>query len=455
MPPRIALLLCFCFIASLYFFEFRYKDKSNTSAYLWIPLIWIIIIGSRPISLWISPGIGHLAPESLLEGSPLDRNVFLVLMIAGLCILIKRKINWSSVIIGNLAICIFILYGGVSIFWSDYPYVSVKRWIKSGGHIIMILIILTETDPYEAIKTILKRCSYILMPLSVVFIKYYENIGRSYHPWTGEVSYGGVTTDKNMLGNLCLVCGILFLEDLLVLWKKKDSLIVKIEILINIAFVGMVLWLMIKSDSATSIVSLGIGIFILLLVSILRKSIKYIGIYLLLVVSLFFILQYNFNIVEFSISTLDREITLTGRTDLWKDLVDMETDPWTGTGYESFWLGDRVAKLWQKYWWRPNQAHNGYLEIYLNLGLIGLSIFAVVMLSAYKKIRDTLLVNFNYGRFKLSLLMMAIIYNFTEGAFKEIHLVYFMFLAVAMSAPLKSVLTAEKGKILYGPIRNN
>jgi len=46
----------------------------------------------------------------------------------------------------------------------------------------------------------------------------------------------------------------------------------------------------------------------------------------------------------------------------------MRVNPWIGAGFESFWLGPRLNKLWAQYNFMPNQAHNGYIEIYLNLG---------------------------------------------------------------------------------------
>ena len=46
--------------------------------------------------------------------------------------------------------------------------------------------------------------------MSVVFIKYLPELGRDYDPWTGWAFYTGVTTNKNMLGYLLFVFGLLF-----------------------------------------------------------------------------------------------------------------------------------------------------------------------------------------------------------------------------------------------------
>ena len=44
-------------------------------------------------------------------------------------------------------------------------------------------------------------------------------------------------------------------------------------------------------------------------------------------------------------------------------------NPLLGAGFENFWVGERQVTLGGL---GGNQAHNGYLEIYLNLGWVGI-----------------------------------------------------------------------------------
>ena len=57
--------------------------------------------------------------------------------------------------------------------------------------------------------------------------------------------------------------------------------------------------------------------------------------------------------------------------------------------------------------WHPNEAHNGYLEIYLTLGLIGLFILAGILIHTFRKIRFELFRNFEWGRYRLGFLVAA------------------------------------------------
>ncbi|MFX1590782.1 MAG: O-antigen ligase family protein, partial [Promethearchaeota archaeon] len=145
-------------------------------------------------------------------------------------------------------------------------------------------------------------------------------------------------------------------------------------------------------------------------------------------------LQFD-SMLSLAVGFTGHEETFWGRVALWKGLLNMSTNPLLGSGFESFWLGDRLAEIWENYWWHPNQAHNGYIEIYLNLGLIGLFLLIGVIVSGYKKICKVLLINFDYGRFQMAFLIIATIYNITEAAFKGLGLVWFIFLTIAVECP--------------------
>ena len=106
-----------------------------------------------------------------------------------------------------------------------------------------------------------------------------------------------------------------------------------------------------------------------------------------------------------------------------------------GAGFESFWLGDRLKAIWSTEEGAITEAHNGYLEIYLNLGLVGGVIFAGVLFATYRKIRLDLLNRFEFGRLQLGLFVAIIIYNFTEAAFVSVHFIYTIFFLIAIEYP--------------------
>jgi O-antigen ligase len=91
--------------------------------------------------------------------------------------------------------------------------------------------------------------------------------------------------------------------------------------------------------------------------------------------------------------------------------------------------------MWEKYSFHPNQAHNGYLETYLNLGVLGLCLLVGVIVSAYRKIKQELELNFEFGIFRLTLLIIVLLSNITEASFKGLSLMWFVFLLIGMEVP--------------------
>ena len=439
MPPDLALFLCLIFI--IYLLWADTKRTAKVSSALWIPLIWMMILGSRFLSQWLDAGS---LSGSLEEGNPLDAGVFSLLMVVGMFILAGRRVALTQIIYDNPWLAIFFIYCGVSIGWSDFPFVAFKRWVKELGHLVMIMVVLTEVSPMEAVKALLRRFAYVLIPTSVVLIKYYPHIGRQFSYWTGEAVNVGVTTSKNMLGNLCLVTGLFFFWSLFTMWRNKTQSTDKYGLFVHVLFLAMIWWLLNLSSSATSLMCLGIGICIIIAFEMptIKKNPKAGTLIIVVSAVLFFLLEQAFDLSEVIIASLGRDPTLTGRSEIWGEVLSMVPNEFVGTGYDSFWLGERLKLMWAKHWWKPTGSHNGYLETYINLGWIGVTLLCALIVAIFRKIQVELLSNYDYGRFEMAVLIMALIYNLTEAAFKGTILVWFMLLLIAVKVHARSQLAA-------------
>jgi O-antigen ligase len=75
---------------------------------------------------------------------------------------------------------------------------------------------------------------------------------------------------------------------------------------------------------------------------------------------------------------LGRSADLSGRVELWHWVVLMALErPMLGYGFSGFWKGasEKSALVENHIGWSPVYAHNGYLEILLSLGIVGLLLF--------------------------------------------------------------------------------
>ena len=431
MPPQLALLLVALFVPVLLRLS-RYSQPT-VSQWLWIPTIWIAIMGSRMLSQWFtsSPDRGI---DAYTDGSPIDRNIFLFLIVAAAIAVFQRRSRLAGLISRNAALCMFLVYCGISIAWSDFPTVSIKRYVKDLGDVLMVLVILTEASPVEAISSVVKRCAYTLIPMSIVLYKYYPGIGRVYDRWNGKVIVTGVTSNKNELGVLALICGLLLIWSLLLV--RRGRLVPanpKVASFVIASVLVMTIWTLITANSATSIACFALGTTVLMLAPSAAGRLKWLGVFSLLILAAALAVDISSaGLLDTFTSALGRDATLTGRTDLWADLLTLAGNPLIGVGFGSFWLGDRLSELWSKYWWQPTEAHNGYLEVYLELGLLGCALLGCVIVSLARRCATTLMSDPDIGRLRLALLVVALVYNITEAAFRVDLLMYLAFLLVAV-----------------------
>lgn len=433
MSPTIA-----CLVFALLTIGFLVLDReadSGHSTFLWIPCFYLFICTSRPVSVWFNAAPAADSPDFYLEGSPLDRLVVSVLLTIGVAVLIARRRKVTILLSLNWPVLVFVAYCAISICWSDYPSIALKRWVKSLSDIVMLLVVLTEPDPSGAIKRMFSRLGFVLVVFSVCFIKYFPALGRYYEKWEGTQFYCGVATDKNMLGMICFISGLASVWRCTQEYVKPRRNRNNRVLLAQGSLLALIVWLLLKANSVTSSACfvLGGGLIVICGKGLIRKQ-KSVN--LLVLATLTFAFSVLFlNVGGVILEAMGRNPTLTGRTELWSQVLLLQGHPLVGTGFESFWLGDRLEHLWSRYWWHPNESHNGYLEIYLNLGWIGIALLGILIARGYQYVSRALRLNTDSGSLKLGFLVAALAYNFTEAAFKAMNPVWIAFLLATLDYP--------------------
>jgi exopolysaccharide production protein ExoQ len=436
MPPAIPLILCTGIVILLLKIE---RDRYPLASWaLWVPTCWMLIAGSRPIARWFETGQGF----QQLDGSSYDRLALSILTLLGLIFAYRNRRPEFPIIRGNLWLFMLFLFMGLSILWVDNPFISFKRWIKSAGALAMALVILTESNPLEAFGSVLRRCAYILVPLSLILVKYFPEYGRAYNIWSGLEMWTGVTTHKNSLGQVCAVSVFFLVWQLL----RKDRLHVisrsKPRTYADIFVLLVALFLLIGpgggtySATAIFVTVLGVVIFMVLdrregLAHWLAANLKVIFIGLVL-----FYLLLAEPLTAVVTSILGRDENLTGRaTDIWPLVLEMAArHPILGAGYGGVWgLGSDLSLAVG-----VEQAHNGFLDVYLELGAVGIALLAAFILSVCQKIRRVIDFQFEWGVFGISFLPMILIYNLSETAFFDVYLgVAMVLFAVVLTRSVK------------------
>lgn len=426
-----------CLLGILALFVLARNRRMHTSKALWIPVAWLLIAGSRPVSEWASagPAAGPLDQVNV-EANPLNVVVFSILLTAGFMVLIARRREVLKLVGANWLVLLFFSYCLLSTLWSDFPGAAFRKWIRSLGDPVMVLILLTDANPMAALQRLLARAGFLLLPLSVLLIKYYPALGRAYNnSW--EPMYTGVTDNKNTLGMICLVVGIGFTWRLFEHYRAKGEAGRGRFLFADGAILAMILWLLRMAHSVTSACCLAMGA-VLLAVTQRSAQRQKLGVLHLLVAVLLSIPVFAlfFDSGGGLVESLGRNPTLTGRTEIWRQVLGMARNPLVGTGFESFWLGDRFREMSDN---NPNatlnEAHNGYIEIYLNLGWCGVTLVAALIVTGYRKVMAAVRRDPCAGGLRLAYFVAAVSYSLTEAGFRMLVPVWIFFLWATICVP--------------------
>jgi O-antigen ligase len=423
-----------CFI--LWLFRRYTKLVAPLSWGSWVAFVWLAIIASRPVGYWFANGTTASTADPL-GGSFIDRNTYLFLIILGIIALARRRVNWPWLLAPGRVLWLFYAYLLISVVWSDHPFVAFKRWFKDFGNVVMILVLLTEEDPVEAVRGIFVRCAYLLVPVSVLFIKWFPDLGRYLHPWTWTTLYCGVTTNKNSLGDVAMVSGLVLLWSLVDFQGYPGKGRTWKEVWPDLFVLGMCFWLLHMAQSATSLSCFVVGAVILFASRLdwVKNNVGKLG-WCSVGLILFFIAFATLPGFRGAIAgVLGRDVTLTGRTDIWEAALKLPVNPALGSGFGSAWLTPEGMALAEEM--HIPHAHNGYLETYLHSGLIGVVLLLAALHAAGRTASRNLLAGTICGNFFMAFFVGGVVYNLTEVAFNDGNIIEFgMWLMAALGGAL-------------------
>ncbi len=425
LTAAIATVACLIFVAKL--LKIDRAAAPDLSKALWVPSVWFLYCASRPLDEWFQSGpFIEGSGKAIESGSVVDRYFLSVLVVIGLVILNQRRIHWPQAIRNNFWLFALLLFMLVSILWSDFPYVSLKRWVKTAGTAIMALVVLSEAEPYDAMLAVLRRTVYCVIPFSILLAKYYPSLGVSFGRASGVPTYLGVTVSKNALGEVCMLAAFFCIWSLVARRDEMDGA-QAVRGQTAAEFILMILaFFMIKGPSgygatqatysATCIAVLLVGLGLFFLMRQFRIRLAQLGAWAVFIligggmVTIAFSLL-NTSPIALAAGLLGRSETLTGRSDLiWNALLPIAWQhPVLGLGYGAFWITpvpDLILNV--------NEAHNGYLDVFIELGGVGLILVALVVGMYFRKARHELEENFHWGAFRVAYLAMFLLHNWTE-----------------------------------------
>jgi exopolysaccharide production protein ExoQ len=340
-----------------------------------------------------------------------DGNIFNQLFwIVILLFSIPIFVNKSNIVIGTyvnatplLVFCLLLL---VSSLWSLAPAITLRRSILEVIVIVCILANVASLQKAEQVFIIIYRVAVITLFFELIML--FRSNG-----FDEEGFFRGIHTQKNVLG---LIAAISIIVGVWIGRYKHLKLV-------HWNTLYLLLWaiLLMISRSKTS---LALTIVAPLLALGLMKT-RRVGLSLLIV---FGLLYTAFAITFISGVDVAREIErgihsagFTGRDDIWQFLIARFLErPWLGYGYGGFWdIGANAPNVRYGTGFIPmiNQAHNGYLDLLLALGWVGLITYIMVLIGFVFCLSSALRNSeLNLVLVSWSLIVFSMLHNFTESS---------------------------------------
>jgi exopolysaccharide production protein ExoQ len=308
-------------------------------------------------------------------------------------------------ILGLLALAL------ISAFWSDYPGITVRRTGSLGTAAIWAWYLAARYDLKDVVKLLAQ--TFAILALASLFIALaLPSYGRA-DP-LGPDGWRGAFGGKNELGAAMAVGAATFIY-LLTAGERRFS-----SVLWWVAGLVVCLGLLYLSQSRTSWL---VALLALPICQINKLMHGRVGVGIIIWTTFILIVAPAMLLVVEELPAitglLGRDSTLTGRADIWATLPQFISErPWLGYGYGGFWVAasPRVNFIQSAVGWLAPHSHNGWLDLLLDLGIVGVTIVAVqILLILVKGVRAVIDGREPHMQFILLLGFILLINNFAES----------------------------------------
>lgn len=332
---------------------------------LFFAFISIVLTGA----LWRA--FSGASDASALEGDTRTQVILAILYgsVGLFCIVQYRWTVW--LLLHTPALTALLALACVSPLWAETPDLVFRRAISLLGTSLFGVLLASRLTFGEQLRVARFALRIAAVACLVVFVVAPNHaMGTDY----GTGTIRAIFPHKNLFG-AAMALG------LLVEWFAFDE--GAIARVIKFTSLGLFSALLAVSRSITSIVTAAATLLILWLFEKFHR--RY---HIPLPAILMFVAGLIVCVALFGIDTsiftdlMGRSKDLTGRTDLWHSVGSMiMAKPLLGYGFSGFWEGASMESyaVEQYVGWSPTYSHNGYLEILLNLGVVGAGLFLIFL----------------------------------------------------------------------------
>jgi exopolysaccharide production protein ExoQ len=419
-------------------FEPEESDNIWSRASTWCLLLLLLYFALAGVSPFVNdPTAMRAVQTSSAGGALVERLSKLLIAVACMIFVLQRhqsvrRMSMQMKLITSFPLLALLLYPV-----SQQP----TRTISSGALLlsgVLLLYYIMSRYCVDQVLELLFVLGTLTIVASIVFALALPQYGLDQMGGHAE-AWKGIFSAKNYLGNMAL-----FFLTVAVSYRGRTPFLraVRIaQILFCLAAIAF-------SRAATAYLLTAIYIVLFVMMRTLRGFRKkdYFVVCLLLLVVLSAFTATVLIWPDTLISLLGKDITLTGRTGIWIAVTEsIVKRPLLGYGYQAFWLGleGESYRVILAVSWVLAQAQNGFLDVMLEMGLLGLTIVLLVFAFAFRDAIVCLLQSRDDAHLRavewyLTIVVLTLIYNLDESfLFDPKHLGSLMFLLACVGLKLE------------------
>ncbi len=412
-------------------------------------ILSFVFYSSGPLPLILSGGAG----EGILDPTPdptdyssLQTLFFINYLISAFLLIIRWK---KAVYVVTKDWTIFLLIGIAlaSLIWSFTPNLTRVRSIALAGTTLFGLYIASRYSIREQLKLLGWSFGVIIL-MSFAFAILLPNYGTmaiGIHAG----AWRGIYVHKNLLGRMMTISGIVFL--CLAMNSKQQQWLPWLGL-------GLSFCLLVLSRSSSSTINFITMFALAPIYGVFRWRYQVLVPTIIAFVTISSSLSLWFSANATTIlGSIGKDTTFTGRTDIWPYIIEaIGKQPWLGYGYSAFWSDwdSPGSYVWYAAKWAPPNAHNGLLDLWLELGLLGVLVFAISFSVTFWRGLAWLRIDKSWeSLWALLYLTYLVLANVGESSLLSRNdLFWVLYVVVCFSL---TIVNSRSTKILEQPIRSN
>lgn len=361
---------------------------------------------------------------------PVSRPLWLLIAMYTALMTQRFSIEIVAVARANLPIVALCAVALLSVGWSDIPSLTLLYALQL-LQMTLFGFYLGARFGVRGIVALVGWVMFVVLILSTFFALGFPTFGLdALH----DDRWRGVFMTKNELGRAMVIGGVAWGSRL---FAGETSRALGATVVVAFVSVG---WLS-GSRSALAVTVAVLG-FALLASPSSRLGAALIPIRGLMVSLLALVVLLGWTAQTHLLDLVGADATLTGRTDIWSAVwTSIQRHPGLGYGYDAFWRGADGPSL---YVWRTSgiptpHSHNGFLDLALALGVVGLVLILVAIAIVFVRSLEALYVGTGTARvYPFLVVAFLVLYNLTESSLVERRsILWLLFTSIAAALPLR------------------